>query len=64
MKQYNSTPPKSVETTSNHQRHVSARKPGWAIATALSFLVLAVGVFLISDQIAQKNHDWHSAVSR
>ena len=26
---------------------------GWVIATALLFLVLAVGVFLISDQIAK-----------
>ena len=54
MKQHDITPPKSVESTPNHQRHVSARKLGWVIATALLFLVLAVGVFLISDQIAKK----------
>jgi protein SCO1 len=54
MKQHDITPPKSVEIKSNHQRHVSALKLGWVIATALLFLVLAVGVFLISDQIAKK----------
>ena len=54
MKQPDITPPKSVEITSNHQRHVPARKLGWVIATALLFLVIAVGVFLISDQIAKK----------
>ena len=54
MKQHDTTPLKSAEATPNHQRHVSARKMGWVIATALLFLVLAVGVFLISDQIAQK----------
>ena len=54
MKQYDTTSPKSAETKLNHQRHVSARKSGWVIVTALLFLVLAVGVFLISDQIAKK----------
>ena len=54
MKQHDVTPPKSAETKSNHRHHVSAHKLGWVIATALLFLVLAVGVFLISDQIAKK----------
>ena len=54
MKQHDIAPPKSAETTSNHRHHVSARKLVWVIATALLFPELAVGVFLISDQIAQK----------
>ena len=54
MKQYDATSPKSVETNPNDQRHVSAPKLGWVIATALLFLALVVGVFLISDQIAKK----------
>ena len=54
MKQYDTTSPKSAETTPNHQRRLSARKMGWVIATALLFTGLAVAVFLISDQIAKK----------
>jgi protein SCO1 len=54
MKRYDTESPQSSGTTPNHHRHVSVRKMGWVIATALLFLVLAVGVFLISDQIAQK----------
>ena len=54
MKQYDTTSLKSAETKLNHQRRLSARKMGWAIATALLFTGLAVAVFLISDQIAKK----------
>ena len=54
MKQYDNKSPKPAETLPNHQRRVLARKMGLVIATALLFSMLAVGVFLISDQIAQK----------
>ena len=54
MKHYDVKPPRSAEATSKHQRRVSARKMGWFIAMAFSFLFLAVGVFLISDEIAKK----------
>ena len=54
MKQYDAVPPKSIETTPNRLRHLSARKMGWVITTALLFLAIVVGVFLISDQIARE----------
>ena len=54
MERYDTKTLKSAETTPNQQSYASARKMGWVIATALLFLVLAVGVFLISDLIAQK----------
>ena len=54
MNQCDTTSLKSAETKPNHQRRLSARKMGWVVATALLFTGLAVAVFLISDQIAQK----------
>ena len=54
MERYDTKSLKSAETKPNQQSHVSARKMGCVIATALLFTGLAVAVFLISDQIAKK----------
>jgi len=50
MKQDNKPLPKPTGTTPHQQRS----KTGWIIAAALLFLGLAISVFLISDQFAQK----------
>ena len=58
MKQNKKPSPKPAGTTPHQQRRQvgrkRSRKMGWIIAAALLFLGLAVGVFLISDQFAQK----------
>jgi len=58
MKQNKKPSPKPAGTTPHQQRRQvgrkRGRKMGWVIAAALLFLGLAVGVFLISDQFAQK----------
>src|SRR5210317_415629 len=50
MKQDKKPLPKPTGTTPHQQRS----KTGWIIAAALLFLGLAISVFLISDQFAQK----------
>ena len=50
MKQDKKPLPKPTGTTPHQQRS----KTGWIIAAALLFLGLAISVFLISDQLAQK----------
>jgi len=50
MKQNKKPLPKPTGTTPHQQRS----KTGWIIAAALLFLGLAISVFLISDQFAQK----------
>ena len=50
MKQDKKPLPKPAGTTPHQQRS----KTGWIIAAALLFLGLAISVFLISDQFAQK----------
>ena len=58
MKQNKKPSPKPAGTTPHQQRRQvgrkRGRKMGWVIAAASLFLGLAVGVFLISDQFAQK----------
>ena len=58
MKQNKKPSPKPAGTTPHQQRRQVGRKRGrkigWVIAAASLFLGLAVGVFLISDQFAQK----------
>jgi len=58
MKQNKKPSPKPAGTTPHQQRRQvgrkRGRKMGWVIVAASLFLGLAVGVFLISDQFAQK----------